>query len=527
MKRDPCDNNTLADANNTPGALSRREFLTVGTTVVSGLTVGIKEAEAATRPNKNIASATEVATGGKRPKTMLVKNATVLVTMDPTRREIPYSGLYIEDGIITQVGPTSSLPKTAEEVLDLKGHVLLPGLVNTHHHLYQHLTRVVPAAQDGNVWNWLKVLYPMWAHMQPEDVKLAIQVGLAELALSGCTTVFDHQYVFPNGCKIDDAIHTAAGIGIRFHASRGSMSLGASKGGLPPDSCVEEESAILKDCQRVIETYHDSKPGAMTRVVLAPCSPFSVTDDLMIESAKMARHYNVGLHTHLAESPDEERFTLSKYNLRPAGIMEKFGWVGKDVWFAHSVHINDAEVALFANTGCGVAHCPCSNMRLASGIAPVKKYRDAGVKVGLGVDGSSSNDGSHMLGEARQAMLLARLNLANTQGGPPTDKTQWLSARDALEMATRGGAAVLGRDDIGSLEPGKFADFFAVDLNQVGFAGGSMIDPVASVLFCAPAGSAYTVINGRCIVKDGHVTTLDLPNVIAKCNKAAARVVRG
>jgi cytosine/adenosine deaminase-related metal-dependent hydrolase len=247
----------------------------------------------------------------------------------------------------------------------------------------------------------------------------------------------------------------------------------------------------------------------------------------MIESAKMARHYNVGLHTHLAESPDEERFTLSKYHLRPAGVMEKVGWVGKDVWFAHSVHINDAEIALLAKTGCGVAHCPCSNMRLASGIAPVKKYRDAGVKVGLGVDGSSSNDGSQMLGEARQAMLLARLNLANTPGGPPTDKTQWLSARDALEMATRGGAAVLGREDIGSLEPGKFADFFAVNLNQVGFAGGSMIDPVASVLFCAPAGAAYTVINGRYIVKDGHITTLDLPNVIAKCNKAAARVISG
>lgn len=306
------------------------------------------------------------------------------------------------------------------------------------------------------------------------------------------------------------------------------MSLGISKGGLPPDSCVEEEAAILKDCQRVIEKYHDSKPGAMTRVVLAPCSPFSVTNDLMIESAKMARHYDkVYLHTHLAESPDEERFTLSKYNLRPAGLMEKLGWTGNDVWFAHSVHINDAEIALFAKTGCGVAHCPCSNMRLASGIAPVKKYRDAGVKVGLGVDGSSSNDGSHMLNEARQAMLLARLNLSNNPGGPPTDKKEWLSARDALEMATRGGAAVLGRDDIGSLEPGKCADFFAIDLNKVGFAGGSMIDPVASAVFCAPANADYTVINGRYIVKEGHITTMDLPNVIAKCNHAALKVVNG
>lgn len=507
------------------GGLTRRDFLTSTSAVAAGLVVGVSAAEAAGKPKK--AGVTGAGNATKRPKTMLVKNATVLVTMDGTRREINDGGLYIEDGIIKQVGPTNTLPKSAEEVLDLKGHIVLPGLVNTHHHLYQHLTRVVPAAQDGNVWNWLKVLYPMWARMRPDDVKLAIQVGLAEMALTGCTTAFDHQYVFPNGCKIDDAIHTAAGVGMRFHASRGSMSLGQSKGGLPPDSCVEEEGAILKDCQRVIETYHDANHGAMTRIVLAPCSPFSVTDDLMVESAKMARQYKVSLHTHLAESPNEEQFTLEKYNLRPAGLMEKFGWVGNDVWFAHSVHINDAEISMFAKTGCGVAHCPCSNMRLASGIAPVWKYRQAGVKVGLGVDGSSSNDGSHLLGEARQAMLLARLNLANTPGGPPTDKKQWLSAREALEMATRGGAAVLGRDDIGSLEPGKCADFFAVNLNQVGFAGGSMIDPVASVLFCAPVAADYTIINGRTIVKEGQITTLDLPNVIAQCNRAALRVVNG
>jgi 8-oxoguanine deaminase len=465
--------------------------------------------------------------GGKRPRSMLVKNATVVVTMDAGRREIEDGGLYIEDGVIQQVGPTSSLPRTAADVLDLEGHVLLPGLVNTHHHLYQHLTRVVPAAQDGNVWNWLKVLYPMWARMQPDDVKLAIQVGLSELALSGCTTAFDHQYVFPNGCKIDDAIQAAAGVGMRFHASRGSMSLGVSKGGLPPDSCVEEEPAILQDCERVIRAYHDDRPGAMTRIVLAPCSPFSVTDQLMIESARMARHYKVRLHTHLAESLDEERFTLEKYDLRPVGLMEKFGWVGDDVWFAHSVHVNDAEIALYARTGCGVAHCPCSNMRLASGIAPVKKYRDAGVKVGLGVDGSSSNDGSHLLGEARQAMLLARLELSLNPGGPPPEKSEWMSARDVLEIATRGGAAVLGRDDIGSLEPGKCADFFAVNLDQVGFAGGSRIDPVASVVFCAPVGAAYTVVDGRYVVKEGHVATLDLPEVIARCNRASLRVVNG
>jgi len=503
--------------------VSRRGFLTVGAAVGAGLAIGFPPSEAAGQAAKPASAAG----GGKRPKTMLVKNATVVVTMDAGRREIKDGGIYIEDGFIKQVGPTSSLPASAEEVLDLKDHILLPGLVNTHHHLYQHLTRVVPAAQDGNVWNWLKVLYPMWARMRPEDVNLAIKVGLSELALSGCTTAFDHQYVFPNGCKIDDSIGAAAEVGVRFHASRGSMSLGASKGGLPPDSCVEEEAAILKDCQRVIGTFHDAKPGAMTRIVLAPCSPFSVTDDLMVESAKMARQYKVKLHTHLAESLDEERYTLEKYKLRPVGLMEKFGWVGDDVWFAHSVHVNDAEIALYAKTGCGVVHCPCSNMRLASGIAPVRKYRDAGVKVGLGVDGSSSNDGSHMLGEARQAMLLARLLLSLNPGGPPAEKSKWMSAREALEIATRGGASVLGRDDVGSLEPGKCADFFAVNLNRVGFSGGSMIDPVASVLFCAPVTADYTVINGRYIVKQGQLTTLDLPKVVAQCNRAAARVVNG
>ena len=513
------------DETTTPAGISRRGFLATGASIGVGLALagGPSGAEAQTAPAKKPSTAT----GGKRPKSMLVKNATVCVTMDGSRREIKDGGLYIENGIIKQVGPTSSLPKTAEDVLDLKGHVLLPGLVNTHQHLYQHLTRVVPAAQDGNVWNWLKVLYPMWARMQPEDVNLAIKTGLSEMALTGCTTAFDHQYVFPNGCKIDDSIQAASEVGVRFHASRGSMSLGVSKGGLPPDSCVEEEPAIMKDCERVIKAYHDPKHGAMTRIVLAPCSPFSVTEGLMVDSAKMARQYKVKLHTHLAESLDEERYTLKTYGLRPVGLMEKFGWVGDDVWFAHSVHVNDAEIALYAKTGCGVAHCPCSNMRLASGIAPVKKYRDAGVKVGLGVDGSSSNDGSHMLGEARQAMLLARLNLSLNPGGPPEAKKEWMSARDALEIATIGGAAVLGRDDIGSLEPGKCADFFAVNLEQVGFAGGSMVDPVASLLFCQSAPAAYTVVNGRYIVKEGRMTTIDLPKVIAQTNKAAMRVVNG
>jgi cytosine/adenosine deaminase-related metal-dependent hydrolase len=503
-----------SEENSTGDGLTRRTFLAGAAITASAIALGT---------TTQVKAADKKVSG--RPKSMLVKNAAVLVTMDKTRREIKDGGLYIEDGVIKQVESSDKLPKTAEVVLDMKGQLVLPGLVNTHQHLYQHLTRVAPACQDGNVWNWLRVLYPMWARMTPDSERLAVQVGLAELALSGCTTVFDHQYVFPNGCKIDDAIGVAKDMGIRFHASRGSMSLGQSKGGLPPDSCVENESDILSDCQRVIDKYHDMSPGAMTRIVLAPCSPFSVTDDLMTESAKLARKHKCGLHTHLAESLDEERYCLKRYGLRPVGAMEKLGWLGDDVWFAHSVHVNDAEIAQYAKTGSGVAHCPSSNMRLASGIAPIKKCRDAGVKVGLGVDGSSSNDCSHLLAEARMAMLLARTLLSENPGGPPEDKKQWMSARDCLEMATIGGAAVLGRDDIGSLEPGKRADFFSVDTNQVSFAGGSMVDPVASLIFCTPQNASYTVIDGRVIVKNGNIETLDLPVTIEKLNKVSREVM--
>lgn len=514
--KEPQDNFDEKERNE---GLTRRNFLAGAAATASAIAVGASsEAKAAS------SKASSKGSSG-RPKTMLVKNASVLVTMDKTRREIKDGGMYIEDGVIKQVDTSDKLPKTAEMVIDMKGQLVLPGLVNTHQHLYQHLTRVAPACQDGNVWNWLRVLYPMWARMTPDSERLAVQVGLAELALSGCTTVFDQQYVFPNGCKIDDAIGVAQDMGIRFHASRGSMSLGQSKGGLPPDSCVENEKDILSDCQRVIDKYHDLKPGAMTRIVLAPCSPFSVTDDLMIESAKLARQHKCGLHTHLAESLDEERYCLKRYGLRPVAAMEKLGWLGNDVWFAHSVHVNDAEIAQYAKTGSGVAHCPSSNMRLASGMAPIKKMRDAGVKVGLGVDGSSSNDCSHMLAEARMAMLLARTLLSENEGGPPEAKKEWISARDCLEMATLGGAAILGRDDIGSLEPGKRADFFAVDTNQRSFAGGSMVDPVAALVFCAPQNASYTVIDGRVIVKDGQITTLDLPIAIEKLNKASRLVM--
>ncbi|MEW6093781.1 MAG: 8-oxoguanine deaminase, partial [Chloroflexota bacterium] len=322
--------------------------------------------------------------------TLLIKNATILVTMDDHQREIPEGGLFIRDGFIEQVGPSASLPKAADEVLDLSGHLVLPGLVNTHHHFYQTLTRAVPAAQDANLFNWLKTLYPIWARMTPEDIFVSTQTALAELALSGCTTASDHLYLFPNGSKLDDEIAAAQAIGVRIHASRGSMSLGESKGGLPPDSVVDSEENILRDSQRLIESYHDPKPGSFVQIVLAPCSPFSVTGDLMRQSAALARQYGVHLHTHLAETEDEEQFCLQKFGYRPVPYMQSVDWVGEDVWFAHAVYVNGEEVQTFARHGCGVAHCPSSNMRLASGIAPIKEYLAAGVKVGLGVDGSAS-----------------------------------------------------------------------------------------------------------------------------------------
>ena len=349
--------------------------------------------------------------------TLLAKNAEVLVTMDGERRELRNAGLYAEDGIIRKVGPDDELPATADTVIDLTGQILLPGFVNTHHHLNQTLTRNLPAGQDNNLFAWLKAHYRVWARTTPEASRASTLIGLAELALSGCTTVFDHSYVFKNGNTVDCQIQAARELGVRFHASRGSMSLGESKGGLPPDDCVEDEAFILKDSQRVIETYHDASVGSMTQIVLAPCSPFSVTTSLLKDSAALARQHKIKLHTHLCETLDEERYTLERFQLRPVDWMETLGWLGDDVWFAHAIHVDDDEIKKFAATGCGAAHCPCSNMRLGSGIAPIKKYMAAGVKVGLGVDGSASNDASNILLEARQAMLLARLRLGPAAAG--------------------------------------------------------------------------------------------------------------
>ncbi len=457
--------------------------------------------------------------------TLLIKNADILVTMDDDRRELKNGGLYSENGFIKKVGPSNELPETADEILDLSGYLVLPGLVNTHHHFYQTLTRAVPAAQDANLFNWLKTLYPIWARMNPEDVFISAETAMVELALSGCTTASDHLYLFPNGSRLDDEIAAGKEVGIRLHASRGSMSLGESKGGLPPDSVVDTEENILKDSQRLIETYHDPNPGSMLQIVLAPCSPFSVTGDLMRESAKMARHYRVHLHTHLAETEDEQEFCLQKFGHRPVGYMQSVDWVGEDVWFAHSIYVNKDEISVYAHEGCGVAHCPSSNMRLASGIAPIRELMAASIKVGLGVDGSASNDGSHLLAEARQSMLLSRLRSGLEGFSLSADKVPPLmTGRQALELATRGGASVLGRKDIGSLEPGKCADLIAFKLDKLAYAG-SLHDPVAALVFCAPQNVDISFVHGRMIIKDGKMLTIDTGTLIEKHNRASLKLL--
>ncbi len=448
--------------------------------------------------------------------TTLIKNATVVATFDAARREIANGGLFIRDNVIEQVGTNAELPTQADTVLDLTDHIVLPGLVNTHHHMYQSLTRAVPAAQDAELFDWLQTLYPIWARMTPEMIHVSTQTAMAELILSGCTTSSDHLYVFPAGCRLDDSIEAAEEIGMRFHACRGSMSVGESQGGLPPDSLVEKEPAILQDTRRLIETYHDANKHAMLRIGVAPCSPFSVSQELMRDSAVLAREYGVGLHTHLAENTNDIAYSQNNFGMTPAEYVQDLGWVGNDVWHAHCVQLDQPGIDLFSRTGTGVAHCPCSNMRLASGIAPIRKMLDSGVKVALGVDGCASNDGGHMLAEARQAMLLQRVGF-----GPAA-----LSAREGLELATRGGASVLGRDDIGHLAPGMAADFIAFDLNQIEFAG-ALHDPLAALLFCAPPSVAYSVINGKVVVQQGRLTTVELQPLLRRHNALAKKLVQG
>jgi len=446
-------------------------------------------------------------------RTLLLKNADVVVTMDANRREIKNGSILIKGNTIVAVGKVDELPPTADEVIDLKGHIAIPGLINTHHHMYQSLTRVIPEAQDGELFKWITNLYPLWQKLTPDMIRISTMMSMAELMLTGCTTSSDHLYVFPNGCKLDDSIEAAARMGMRFHASRGSMSVGQSRGGLPPDSLVEKENVILEDTQRVIERYHDAERGSMLRVVVAPCSPFSVSQDLMRESARLARHYRVSMHTHLAENDNDVRYSREKFNRSPAQYVEDLGWVGQDVWHAHCVKLDEYGIRLFARTGTGVAHCPCSNMRLASGIAPVRKMLDAGMKVGMGVDGSASNDTSDMIAEVRQALLLQRVGF-----GPDA-----MTARQALEIATLGGAKVLNRDDIGALAPGMMADVAVFDLNQPGLAGAGH-DPVAALVFCNPGKVACSVINGQVKVRGGVMVHTDLPNIIERHNTLATQL---
>jgi 8-oxoguanine deaminase len=448
--------------------------------------------------------------------TTLFTNALALATMDEQRREFRNASILTENNRIKAVGSTADLPDTADEVIDATGHVIIPGLINTHHHMYQSLTRAVPAAQDASLFQWLKALYPIWARLTPEMIRVSTQTAMAELLLSGCTTSSDHLYLYPNGSRLDDSIEAASEIGMRFHAARGAMSVGESKGGLPPDSVVEDERSILKDMQRLAETYHDASECSMCRVVLAPCSPFSVSRDLMRETAVLARTLGVSLHTHLAENDDDVAYSLEKFGCTPAQYAEELGWTGPDVWHAHCVKLDDDGISRFARSGTGVAHCPCSNMRLASGIAPIGKMRNAGVSVGLGVDGSASNDGAHMLGEARQAMLLARVGF-----GPAA-----MTARQALEIATVGGAKVLNRTDIGMLKPGMAADLAVFDLRGIEHAG-ALHDPVAALVFSAPTRAAYTMVNGKLVVREGRLQTLDERKLAARHNVLAAKLVDG
>jgi 8-oxoguanine deaminase len=448
--------------------------------------------------------------------TLLLRNAQLLVTMDDRRRQIPGGCLWVRDNVIEAVGLAAELPQEADRVLDASRLVVLPGLINTHHHLYQTLTRALPAVQNAELFDWLRHLYPIWAELTAEAVYHSALVGLAELLLTGCTTANDHLYLVPQDARHDDEIRAARELGIRFHPCRGSMSLGKSAGGLPPDRVVQTEEEILADSERLYTAFHDPAPYSMLRIVVAPCSPFSVSGKSMRRSAAWARERGLTLHTHVAETRDEEEFCLRRFGCRPAEYMRRLDWVGPDVWWAHAIHLDEEEIGLLAETGTGVAHCPSSNMRLGSGIAPIREYLDAGVRVGLGVDGSASNDSSHMLAEARMALLLQRV----TKGAAA------LTVQEALELATRGGARVLGRNDLGALAPGMAADFIGIDLERLEFAGAACHDPLGSLVLCTPPTVDLSVIDGRVVVEKGEIPGLDLERAVARQNELALEMVR-
>ncbi len=448
---------------------------------------------------------------------IVIRNASVIVTMDRAMQRIDGGHIVLDGGFIESVGAGAPPAVADARVIDASGQAVLPGLVNTHHHMVQTLTRAVPAAQDAELFDWLKTLYPIWARIGDEGFYYAALVGMAELMLSGCTTTTDHQYLFPKGTGriLDMQIGAAKEIGIRFHPTRGSMSLSEKDGGLPPDSVVQDEDEILADSERIVKTYHDPRPGAMTRVALAPCSPFSVTGRLMKRTAELARRLNVRLHTHLAETLDEERYCLEAFGRRPVDYLEDNDWMAGDVWLGHGIHFQDSEISRLGKAHIGVAHCPSSNMRLGSGIARVREMLAAGLRVGLGVDGSASNDSSHMLAEARQAMLLARVK----------NGAEAMTACEALRLATAGGAECLGRDDIGSIEPGKAADLAIFDLSDVGFSGSW--DPAGALLFCQPPRVNTLMVNGRVVVEDGRIVTIDVDRVQRQHRRIARSLAHG
>ncbi|MBT9384690.1 8-oxoguanine deaminase [Pseudooceanicola sp. CBS1P-1] len=441
---------------------------------------------------------------------ILIRNADHILTMDDTRSELTGADILVSDGVVQAIGPGLQAPPGAQ-VIDAAGCLVTPGLVNTHHHLFQTLTRAVPGGQDALLFGWLQSLYPIWAQFGPEEFHVSALTGLAELALSGCTLSSDHCYVFPNGARLEDSIAAAQEVGLRFHATRGAMSIGESRGGLPPDSLVEDEAAILEDCIRVIDRFHDASEGAMLRVAVAPCSPFSVSRELMRDAALLARDKGVMLHTHLAENDEDIAYSEAHFGCRPGQYAEDLGWTGEDVWHAHCVKLDTAEIDLFARSGTGIAHCPCSNCRLGSGIAPVRPMRDAGVKVGLGVDGSASNDSGNLAAEARMALLLQRVRFG----------ADAMSAREALEIATRGGADVLGRPDCGRLSPGKRADIALWDMTGIEAAGNW---DRAAFLLAGPVKVRDLLVEGRHIVQDGTLPHLDLPALIARQTALAARL---
>lgn len=450
------------------------------------------------------------------PRSLLIRDIHLLVTMDRGDRRLRGGYLYAEDGVIRRIGIEVPRGLRADRTIRAPFAVALPGLVNTHHHLCQTLTRAHPAAANAKLFDWLTTLYPVWARLDQEAVHVAALVGMAELMLSGCTTTSDHHYLFPRGeTKLIDAeIAAAREIGIRFVATRGSMSVGRTAGGLPPDSVVQDEDEILADSERVIRRYHDPEPGAMLQVALAPCSPFSVSERLMRETAELAARHGVRLHTHLAETKDEEAYCLHRFRRRPVQFLADNGWLGERVWIAHGIHLDRAEIRRLGRARVGIAHCPTSNMRLGSGIAPIHALAAAGCPVGLGVDGSASNDGSHLLAEARQALLLGRI----ARGADA------VKVEEALTMATVGGAACLGRDDIGVLEPGRRADVALFDLRDVGYSGAG--DPLLGLLLCAPTRVHTLIVNGRPVVEDGELSTLSLAPVVRRHGRIAARLRR-